>query len=239
MIASETSNPGHYEDSNSTSGESPCPLGTWQDQPNQTTCMPADAGHYVNTSGKGVVSVAMTSGGSCVVDDQSLTRCWGYGVGDGTYDFRLSPVQSSLPNGSASEKVFAGPTGTCSLLVNGSLYCWGSYVPDTSSITGWATTTDSLVPTEIAFPSGSDIIEVSIGNYHRCALLANGSVYCWGGGYHLGLSSDPSNGSWQESFEPIQMALPDGGVATTVYAGIRSFVCNHGQWFCLLLGAQP
>ncbi|MGB1802430.1 MAG: hypothetical protein ACPHKZ_05285, partial [Candidatus Thalassarchaeaceae archaeon] len=68
----------------------------------------------------------------------------------------------------------------CAVMDNGELACWGSgdryliYQNHTNSIT-------PVVRDD--FPNGISVSEISLGAYHRCALMSNSKVYCWGSGY--------------------------------------------------------
>jgi alpha-tubulin suppressor-like RCC1 family protein len=68
---------------------------------------------------------------------------------------------------------------TCSLLV-GVLRCWGSNY--WGAVGDGTNGTNRLVPTEVAgLPAADAVASVACGNWHTCALLASGEVWCWGG----------------------------------------------------------
>jgi alpha-tubulin suppressor-like RCC1 family protein len=71
-----------------------------------------------------------------------------------------------------------GGTETFCLLTDvGTQYCWGSNYFGTF---GNGSTVDSADPTPVlGLPSGHRVKEVSVGGYKACAVLDDGSVWCW------------------------------------------------------------
>jgi alpha-tubulin suppressor-like RCC1 family protein len=68
----------------------------------------------------------------------------------------------------------------CAVMDNGELACWGS--GDRYLI--YQNTSNSITPVvRDDFPSGISVSEISLGAYHRCALMSNSKVYCWGSAY--------------------------------------------------------
>ena len=73
--------------------------------------------------------------------------------------------------------VSLGGMHACSVMDNGSVYCWGA---NSNGQLGDGTTTDSSVPVLVGIPGSMGALSVSSGLQHACAVLENGSVYCWG-----------------------------------------------------------
>ena len=93
----------------------------------------------------------------------------------GTYD-SPTPVTVNGLTGVTSITMKTDAAHACALLVDGTVRCWGFNgfgqlgfgVGATVSVT--AGTVTGL----------SGVIAITIGQYHSCALLADGTVACWG-----------------------------------------------------------
>ena len=116
---------------------------------------------------------------SCAITEPGGVKCWGkndFGqLGDGTTIHRPTPVWViGLP--AAVTTVAAGRYHTCALTISGTVYCWGanyvSQLGDGSSI-------DRRAP---ALVSGlnNNVIALSAGHEHTCALTSLQTLYCWG-----------------------------------------------------------
>jgi alpha-tubulin suppressor-like RCC1 family protein len=81
------------------------------------------------------------------------------------------------------------------------------------------------VPAEV---NDSQPIQVSAGSYHACAVLANGSISCWGG--YSGTRSSTAAGS----LRAVPVASPDYSEFTQVTAGdIHDCgILNTGRVLC-------
>jgi len=116
---------------------------------------------------------------TCAMLPDHTAHCWGrnqdgqLGNGDATTDTSLpGPV---LNLGPVADLV-AGGYHTCALMGDGTAKCWGR--------NGRGQVGDGTVDTPITQPhtvSGlTTAAALSLGTYHTCALLQNGSVQCWG-----------------------------------------------------------
>jgi alpha-tubulin suppressor-like RCC1 family protein len=116
---------------------------------------------------------------SCALDDEASLWCWGLNgdgqLGDGTKENRLQPVLvRALRNQVQS---FSLGTGyTCAVHSNHSLWCWGQ---NTHSQLGDGTTESKDLPVQVK-SLGNQISSVTTGAFHTCALLRDGSIWCWG-----------------------------------------------------------
>jgi len=107
-------------------------------------------------------------------------QCWGSNslgqLGDGTTEDHTYPVQvSNLISGVTNISI--GGSHSCALLTSGSLYCWGYNL---LGQLGDGTFINRTSPVEV---SGfeDEVIGVSAGSTHTCALESTGNVKCWGG----------------------------------------------------------
>ncbi len=135
---------------------------------------------YVDVSG--VVSLAISTDGTLYG--------WGYntqgnlGTGDyGTYT-TMTPI--SLSDDVAFTQVAVGGYHTCAVTEEGTIYCWGwnSYGEQ-----GNDTQTTSSAPVLANSVSGKAYTKVAVGTYSTCALVDDGTAYCWGTGAY-GLLGD-------------------------------------------------
>ena len=150
-----------------------------------------------------VVSVhAGFSFGCAVLADRSV-RCFGSNaegqLGDGNggcpdpmgnpypppCNHSFTPVQ---PTGlGAVEQLCAGGSFACGLLSDGTVKCWGRNDDGQIGDGIVGTSEDRYMPTAVV--GLSNVRSVACGTDHACALLADGTVSCWGSG------SDGRNGT--------------------------------------------
>ena len=140
---------------------------------------------------------SMVTGGvrTCAVLADGTAWCWGgsdYGeLGDGSNTDSLTAVQVSVP---ASVLSMSAGGSSCALAIDSTVWCWGS---NSGGQLGNGTTTDSWVPTQVIDAFGavlSGVKAVTMGEDAACALLANGTVDCWGEDYsgQLGTAAAPA-----------------------------------------------
>jgi alpha-tubulin suppressor-like RCC1 family protein len=142
-------------------------------------------------------ATAITSGyaHNCALVAGGAVECWGrstYGeLGDGTGADGETPVFVSGITGATA--IVAGNDHTCALLTGGSVECWGQ---NSSGELGDGTTTTAFTPVPVSGLSGATAITASGWNAgHTCALVAGGSVECWGDNQYGELGSGPAAGS--------------------------------------------
>ncbi len=129
------------------------------------------------TSGVAAISAGYLH--TCAVTDAGEAKCWGYNrlgqVGDGTTDDRRTPVDvAGLTRYVAA--IAAGVLHTCALTDSGRVKCWGD---NSEGELGDGTTDDSLEPVPVS-GLGTDVVGISTGWRHTCALTEVGGVKCWG-----------------------------------------------------------
>jgi alpha-tubulin suppressor-like RCC1 family protein len=105
--------------------------------------------------------------------------CWGGGVhgelGDGTMNTTFDPVAVVGVTGSVS--LAAGADHTCAVSPGGDVECWGAN--DSGQLgTGTASSALSTEPARVSGVTGA--IAVGAGFQSSCALIADGTVECWG-----------------------------------------------------------
>jgi alpha-tubulin suppressor-like RCC1 family protein len=149
--------------------------------------------------GPDVANIAAGYGSTCMLLKSGGVECWGANgqgeLGDGTTTSSLvaRPVVGiSAATAVTSSRYEYGHS--CALLSNGTVKCWGhNYYGQLGNGTiTWRATRPVTV-------SGiSTAIAVSAGNVHSCALLAVGTVQCWG----LNSAGELGDGTNSESSVP-------------------------------------
>lgn len=77
---------------------------------------------------------------------------------------------------SGVKKVVAGGSTTCAITDANALKCWGN---NYHGQVGDGTTINRIFPVNVTGMS-SDVIDVSTGGFHTCAIKSDHKVYCWG-----------------------------------------------------------
>jgi len=129
------------------------------------------------------------SGETCGLTMDGTAYCWGRGgfgeLGDGTQQPSTVPI--AVKTTSRFTQISAGGDHVCALTAAGDAYCWGV---NSSGELGVATSescngnaTYSLIcSTQPVQPVGvPKFIGIAAGATYTCGLVADGSVYCWGG----------------------------------------------------------
>ena len=180
------------------------------------------------------VFIAAGSWHSCVVRQNGSLWCWGsnwYGqIGDGTTETRLTPVP--IPLGAPCVSVATGGEHTCAVTTEGDLLCWGR---NSSGELGLGNA-DEYVPTPTRVTNLTGVTAHAGGAVHHCAVLQDGSVWCWGSN-SVGQLGD---GTTEASSSPTQalgiqdaVAIETAELVTCVVDTTHRVWCwgynSHGQ----------
>jgi alpha-tubulin suppressor-like RCC1 family protein len=149
----------------------------------------------------GILAVAAGGQHTCALTAERTVLCWGkngFGeLGNGTTVDSLVPVAVlGLAPGVLS--LSAGANGTCAITASGALRCWGL---NYAGVIGSDANSKSAVAVDSTGLS-SGIIEVSVGQFHACALSATGKVLCWG----LNGTGQLGSPLVSESAQPLEVA---------------------------------
>jgi len=137
----------------------------------------------------GVVEVDAGGNHTCARFTGGTAACWGDNgrgqVGDGSKTDRKSPVLVLSADGTGNLTGVAtlglGDLHSCAALGSGAAYCWGE---GSRNRLGNGSTGDQTLPVQVLGTGGSGVLEnvVSIagGGQHTCAVVGDGSAYCWG-----------------------------------------------------------
>ncbi len=113
-----------------------------------------------------------------------------------------------------------GDNNTCAIAADGSAWCWGLEGADGQLGNGALTgnqPSPSPVDTAGAIP---DIWQaIAIGDFHGCAIGADGSAWCWGGG---GSSGRLGTGGTVDVFEPSPSRVDTAGSLLDTWQAIAA-----------------
>lgn len=170
-------------------------------------------------------SAVSASGRSCAIALASGLWCWGNNgngqVGDGTTTQRLTPVQ--VLDGAVSSLSMSG-TNTCAVLKDGTLWCWGA---NQAAEVGDGTRTERRTPVKVT-SLGTAVASVSAGGSATCAVLTDGTLWCWGanGAGELG------DGTTTLRLTPVQVTSLGNSVASVSTYGTTCAVLTDGTLWC-------
>ncbi len=109
--------------------------------------------------------------------------------------------------------VSAGARHTCALLASGGVKCWGD---NGSGQLGDGTTTRRLVPVDVQGLAGA-AIAIGAGDSATCALIAGGSIQCWGS------NADGALGDGTTTDHALPVTVQGLGAAATAI-GVGAYV---------------
>lgn len=161
---------------------------------------------------------------TCALLENGSVKCWGLNssaeLGDADWgQTHRTPEKKPIRLGGRGSQVAAGIHFACALLVEGTVKCWGDNEFGELGRLG----PNLSRPSKNAIPLGERATQIAVGDSHACALLAGGTVKCWG---------DNSMGELDSKL-PLQkqnarpVPIDVGGVATQISAS--------GQHTCALL----
>lgn len=135
-----------------------------------------------------VSAVSLGGRHSCAINDADEVWCWGSNSDgqraqpfEGELDF--APTRVDGIDGRVTQLAL-GDKFSCALTEQGQVWCWGSNnngEVGTDNAISCAPGRCVTTPSEVLLTANSaPAIGVTAGSQHACALLADGSVWCWG-----------------------------------------------------------
>ncbi len=138
----------------------------------------------------GIVAISSGRNHSCALDTSGNVHCWGVNacgqLGNGRNDYPWNiPVQVKDVSGTGTLNnilaISMGVYHSCALNTSGNIHCWGS---NYNGQLGNGTNTNSKIPVQVKDAKGTgalnNVIAISTGERHSCALDTSGNVHCWG-----------------------------------------------------------
>ncbi|ATQ66633.1 MULTISPECIES: regulator of chromosome condensation RCC1 [Methylosinus] len=171
----------------------------------------------------GVVAIAAGGLHTCALTIAGAVKCWGSNakgqLGDGTKLDRYVPVAvQGLSSGVVA--IAAGAEHSCALTSVGAVKCWGS---NEAGAVGDGTSgyhLYRLVPVAVSGLS-RDIVAISAGNNHTCALTAARAVKCWG----LNTYGELGDGTTTSRNIPVPVSGLSSGVVAISTGATSQFNC--------------
>jgi alpha-tubulin suppressor-like RCC1 family protein len=195
----------------------------------------AAAEHSEAPSGAGRADarrIALGFNTTCAILDNGNVRCWGnnnqgqVGLGITKTPIGRDETPDSFPTlnvgtGRTVTEVATGEQSTCALLDDASVRCWGGQTFGPSiGVPGSPNRVRAPLdvgPTNVGGPTTA----IAVGRYHACALLANGTVRCWGDASkgQLGYGNTNNIGDNETPASAGPVPLGAGRTATAISAG--------------------
>jgi alpha-tubulin suppressor-like RCC1 family protein len=114
---------------------------------------------------------------TCATGLDGSLQCWGGGhygqLGNGSYASSPTPQTVDLDG---VVDLACADNFTCATLEDQTVWCWGN---NDSNVLGFSGIPDSNVPVRVPGVSGAVGVAVG-GSDHACALIEDGTVWCWG-----------------------------------------------------------
>jgi cysteine-rich repeat protein len=150
---------------------------------------------YLPTPVSGITNATQIAVGyesACARLADGTAKCWGrnatYGqLGVGGKAYSTTPV--TVLGIETAVQIATSTHAACARLADGRVMCWG-YASNGATGSGFTcdssggdpTTSPTGINTPLAVAGITTAIDVSMAIYHGCAVLADGSVRCWGNG---------------------------------------------------------
>ena len=135
----------------------------------------------------GVQKIAINIHHSCAITLAGGVKCWGLNaagqLGNGTLTNSSTPVDV-IGLSAGVTAISVGLEHSCALTASGSVKCWGN---NYTGALGDGTGINRSSPVDVV-GLNSNVIAISVGTFHSCALISSGAVRCWGrnGNHQLG-----------------------------------------------------
>ena len=135
-------------------------------------------------SSSGYIQLSVGGQHTCALKADGQIWCWGRGTAGrlGNGDTLDKNIPTVVSGGGGYIQVSAGGEHTCALKTDGKVWCWGE--GDQGRL-GGGISTDTSTPTVVKASADADlgdVIQISSGDEHTCALKSNGQAWCWGEG---------------------------------------------------------
>ena len=153
---------------------------------------------------------------ACAIRDDATLWCWGHITASAEQHVDSPRPIPGLANVTA---VSVGFASTCAL-VEGHAWCFGSNYAGEDGVPPIDSHDFRAEPVRV--PITDDLVAVSVGTFHACALAVNGTVWCWGSndkgqlGFAPGIQRTNLDAKPSEAVAPARVAIPP---ASAIAAG--------------------
>ena len=135
--------------------------------------------------------------------------CWGYGfyreIGYLDFNLVLRPSRHISDTHNNVVDMAMGENHSCALRANSRVICWGSRrngeLGDGNPASLFLSSHPITVKSDGSWGDLTEVVQVSVGQKHSCALKYNGTVWCWG----EGINGEIGNGERVNSFNAQQV----------------------------------
>lgn len=156
----------------------------------------------------GAVAVAAGQYHSCALMNDAKVKCWGDNQNGALGATSQAPWAAFIASQTSAIEVdgvagvtqlVAGKSFNCALLTNKNVKCWGA---NTYGQLGQGSKSASAGPALVGGSTTplSNVVAITAGETHACALLGSGDVKCWGAN---GTYGNLGNSSTSESLSPV------------------------------------
>jgi alpha-tubulin suppressor-like RCC1 family protein len=115
---------------------------------------------------------------TCRLHSDGTVSCWGWNkYGQAGTPASGDVEESYLFDLTGITQITAGAYHSCALDWLGRVFCWGR---NNVGQLGNNQEGDSYQPVEVTWIAEQEIVQISAGSMHTCALAATGKLYCWG-----------------------------------------------------------
>ena len=121
-------------------------------------------------------------------------------------------------------QISAGGSHTCAVTTSGAAKCWGR---NSSGQFGNGDTSDSATPVSVT-GLDADVVQISAGYLHTCAVTTAGAAKCWG----YNVQGQLGNGSTTPSNTPVAVTGLGSGVTQIAAGGLHTCALHAGAAKC-------
>ena len=199
-------------------------------------CWPSEMGYNVDGGGRTkdniTTAIQVTQGNyhSCALLSDGTVTCWGEGGRLGSTSgvgVRYNEFATMVAGISTATQIAAGESHTCALLADHTIKCWGFNYGGQLGIGEIVDGNPRYLATSVK--GITNAVEVGVGSGHSCAVLADGTLKCWGGN---GYGQIGPNGSKPRQSEPVTVPGITGATHVAPGFGNTCVIVTNGAVKC-------